>query len=63
MYNIEMYNIESWNVQCWKFMFYIMFIFYIPCNILITLAKKRDKVSIAIMSSNFILCGLFGCTT
>ena len=30
--------------------------------ILITSAKKRDKVSIAITSSNFILCSLLGQT-
>ena len=30
---------------------------------LITSAKKRDKVSKAITSSNFILFSLFGCTT
>ena len=28
-----------------------------------TSAKERDKVSIAITSSNFILFSLFGCTT
>ena len=41
-------NYFAWNVQrvellqCWKFR---EFIFYILCNILITSAKKRDKVS------------------
>ena len=28
----------------------------------ITSAKKRDEVSIAITSSNFVLCSPFGCT-
>ena len=28
-----------------------------------TLAKNRDKVSIGITSSNFILYSVFGCTT
>ena len=32
------------------------------CNILITSAKKRDKVSLTIASSNFIYFLLFGCT-
>ena len=36
---------------------------YFKSNILITSAQKRDKVSIAITSCNFILYNLFGCTT
>ena len=55
----------AWNLQrneslqCWKFR---DFIFQILCNILITSAKKREKVIIAVTSSNFILLSLFGCT-
>ena len=39
------------------------FIFQILWNVLITPAKKKDNVIIAITSSNFILRSLFGCTT
>ena len=46
-------------LQCWKFR---EFIFQILCNILITSAKKRDKVIMAITTSNFILHSLLGCT-
>ena len=47
------------SLQCWKFR---EFILSILCNILITSGKKRNRVSIAITSSNSILCCFFGCT-
>ena len=49
-------NSFAWNfqrdglLQCWKFR---EFIFEVLCNILITSAKKRDKVGIDIRYSNF----------
>ena len=55
-------NSFAWNLQrdellqCWKFR---EFTFQVLCNILITSAKKRGKVSIAITSSNFIFCLVF----
>ena len=46
------------------FLFFFSFLSFIfLCNILITSAKKRDKVIIAITSSNFVFFSLFGCTT
>ena len=59
-------NSLAWNLQrdellqCWKFR---GFIFQILCNILITSGKKRNKVGIAIASSNYILCSTLGGTT
>ena len=59
-------NYFAWNLQrdellqCWKFAW---FIFSILCNISIILPKKRGKLSIAVTSSNFILCSLLGGTT
>ena len=46
-------------LQCWKFREFLLN----PMQyLLITSAKKRNKVSINITSSNFILCSLLGCT-
>ena len=50
---INCYNVESLENICFKSY----------CNISITSAKKRDKMSIAITSSNFILCSLLGGST
>ena len=46
-------------LQCWKFREFLLNPIQ---HILITSAKKRNKVSINITSSNFILCSLLGCT-
>ena len=46
-------------LQCWKFREFLLNPIQ---HILITSAKKRNKVSINITSSNFILRSLLGCT-
>ena len=58
-------NSFAWNIQrdelsqSWNFG---AFIFWALWNILITSAKKREKVSIAVTTSNLVLCSLLGGT-